>query len=106
MGYRGLARLIYKKLGVGGVFVLIGIIALILLIRDIDMGRTMDSIDLKADIIGTIVGLAGGAALIALRIKKQKSSQQNTDSVENITPNRHEPQKPAVHEKSDTIFIT
>lgn len=105
MGYRGLARLIYKKLGVGGVFVLIGIIALILLIRDIGMGRTMDSIDLKADIIGTIVGLAGGSALIALRKKKQKSSQQNTDSVENITPNRQEPQKPAVHEKSDAIFI-
>lgn len=71
MGLRHLARLLFRKFGIGGVMILIGLIGIVFAVRDSakNMPGAMSG-EFKTDLAFTAIGLIGGALALFIRVKR------------------------------------
>ena len=82
MELRHLSRIIFKKFGIGGVMIFIGLIGIVFAVRDyavIDSAKNMPghmSFDFKVDLAVTAIGLIGGALALFIRMKKLAKQEE------------------------------
>ncbi|MCM1524483.1 MAG: YwqG family protein [Ruminococcus sp.] len=84
MGLRALARLIFRKLGVGGVMILIGVLGIIFAVRD--SAKNMPghmSFDFKTDLAAAFIGIIGGAAALFIQKKLNEKKAKAHREAEN-----------------------
>lgn len=77
MALRQLGRILFKKFGIGGVLILIGLIGIVFAVRD--SSKNMPgymSIDFKVDLAVTAIGLIGGALALFIRMKKMAKQEE------------------------------